>query len=87
MLCAIWYHFYDFKKVIIIHAMEQYYFLVKLQVKSNFYMDVLSRFLNCTNGTKSHKASHIEHDRQKLDKIEMFHSDVPYFFHGVPNFF
>ena len=43
MLCAVWYHFYNLKNV----------------KKQNSSMGFFSRFLNCTNRTKSGKASHM----------------------------
>ena len=43
MLCAIWYHLYNFKNVL----------------KVTLLRGCFSRFLNCTNGTKSRKLLHI----------------------------
>ena len=63
MLCAIWHHLYNFKNVKNTHGAVLC--LVKLQAKTcNFTKSytlpwVFVTFLNCTNGTKSRKASHI----------------------------
>ena len=66
MRCAISYYLYKFKNVK--NAHEEVLHLVKLQTKacnftkfirSNTPPWVFSRFLNCANGTKSRKASHI----------------------------
>ena len=46
MLCAIWYHLYNSKNV-------------KNSKKVTLFHGCFSRFLNRTNGTKLHKASHI----------------------------
>ena len=65
MHCAIWYHLYNFN-VKNIHG--GVLLLVKLQAegcnftKSNTHPWVFSRFLNCTNGTKLRKTSHIKND-------------------------
>ena len=59
----IWYHLYHLKNTKNIHG--GVLLLVKLQAeactftKSNTPPWVFSRFLNCTNGTKSRKASYI----------------------------
>ena len=54
MLCAIWYHLYNFKNVKNTHG----------EVLANQKVTVLHGyflcFFNCTNGSKSHKASCIE---------------------------
>ena len=61
--CAIWYHLYNLKNVK--NTREGLILLVKLQdlacncTKINTPPWVFSRFLNCTNGTKTCKASHI----------------------------
>ena len=65
MLCAIWYYLYNFKNVKNTHG--GVILLVKLQaeactktlLKLAFLHECFSRFLNCINGTKSRKASHI----------------------------
>ena len=55
---AIWYHLYNLKNVK--NAHKGVLLLVKLQAtKSNISPSVFSRFLNCTNGTKSGNGSHI----------------------------
>ena len=67
MHCAIWYHFYNLKNVKNIHG--EMLFLVKLQatlLKVTILHGYFSRFLNCTNGTESHKASHILLIRLKM---------------------
>ena len=60
MRCAISYHLYNLKNVKSTHG--GVLLLVKLQAfaisKSNTPLWMFSRFLNCTNGTKSRKASH-----------------------------
>ena len=53
MFCAIWYHLYNLKNVKNSHG--GVILLVKLAVLRSCF----SRFLNCTNGTKSCKASHM----------------------------
>ena len=53
MRCAIWYNLHNLKNVKNTHG--GVLILVKLQAKS-----VFSRFLNCTNCTKSHNTSHIK---------------------------
>ena len=66
MLCAIWYPLYSFKNVKNTHG--GVLLLVKQQAKScNFTKSInirgcFLRFLNCKNGTKSRKASHIIKD-------------------------
>ena len=54
MLCAIWCHFYNLKNVTNTHG--GVFLLVKLQEKVTLLQGCFSRFLNCTNGTKSRKA-------------------------------
>ena len=52
MLCAIWYHLYNFKNVKKTHG--SVLLLLKLQaVKATLLHGCFSCFLNCTNGTKS----------------------------------
>ena len=46
--CAIWYHLYNLKNVKNTHGGVL-----------TLLLGYFSRFLNCTNGTKSHNASHI----------------------------
>ena len=57
--CAIWYYFYNLKNVKNTHRGEL--LLVQLKAKAcNFTKsNTTPRFSNCTNGTKSRKASHI----------------------------
>ena len=61
----IWYHLYNLKNMKNTHG--EAILLVKLQASAcNFTKSitppwVFPRFLNCTNGTKSHKASHRRH--------------------------
>ena len=52
MPCAIWYHLYNLKHV---KNVLQPATLLKVTLLHGCY----SRFLNCTNGTKLRKASHI----------------------------
>ena len=54
MLCVIWYHLYNLKNLRDTHGE------VLLLVKASLIHGCFSRFLNCTNGTKSHNASHIK---------------------------
>ena len=54
--CAIWYHLYNFENVKNTHG--GVLFLVNF-TKSNTPSLVFSRFLNCTNGTKSRETPHI----------------------------
>ena len=64
MFCAIWYYLYNLKNVKNTHG--GVLLLVKLQAKPATLLKVtllhgcFSRFLNCTNGTKSRSASHID---------------------------
>ena len=64
MRCAIWYNLYNFKKNIK-NTHGGVLILVKLQAKPatlrklTLLHGCFSRFLNCTNGTKSRNASHI----------------------------
>ena len=60
MCCVMWYHLYNFKNVI--NTQAEVLLLVKLQAEAeacNFTNGCLSRFLNCTNGSKSVNASDI----------------------------
>ena len=63
MRYAIWYHLYNLKNVKNIYG--GLLFLGKFQAlacnftKSNTPSWVFSRFLNCTNGAKSHNALHM----------------------------
>ena len=61
MLCAIWYHLYNFKNMKNTHG--EVLLLVKLKpatlIKVTLPHGCFSRFLNCINGTKLRKASHI----------------------------
>ena len=56
MLCAIWYHLYNLKNAKSTHGGKL--ILIKL-LRVTLLHGCFSRFLNCTNGTKSRKASHI----------------------------
>ena len=53
MFCSIWYHLYNLKNVKSTHG--GVLFLLKVTLLHGCF----SRFLNCTNGTKSHNTSHI----------------------------
>ena len=73
MLCAIWYHLYNLKNVKNTHG--GVLLLIKLQPKKRAtllkvtLLDVcFSRFLNCTNDTKSCNASHYRREVWKLKK-------------------
>ena len=68
MLYAIWYHLYNLKNVKNTHGGVLLF--VKLQALAGFKLQLyllkvtllhgcFSRFLNCTNGTKSRNAPHI----------------------------
>ena len=62
-LCAIWYHLYNLENVKNFHG--GVLFLVKLKPCNFTYHSSRGAFqvcLNCTNGTKSRKASHIFND-------------------------
>ena len=54
MFCAIWYHLYNLKNVKNTHEG-----VLLLVLKVTLLHGCFSRFLNCTNGTKSRKASHM----------------------------
>ena len=54
MNCAIWHHSYNFKNVKNIHRG-----VLLLALKVTLLNGCFSRFLNCTNDTKSRNASHI----------------------------
>ena len=66
MFYAIWYHLHNLKNVKNAHG-GVLLLVVKLQAfslqltKNNTPPRVFSRFLNCTNDTKSHNASHVEY--------------------------
>ena len=76
MLYAIWYHLYNYKNVKNTHG--GVLLLVKLQAsvssftKSNTPPRVFSRFLNCTNGTKSRKVSQIFYGYLHVTKTYLF---------------
>ena len=53
MRYAIWYHLYNLKNVKNTHGGV----LILVKIKTPPW--VFSRFLDCTNGTKSHNAPHI----------------------------
>ena len=61
MLCTIWYRLYNLRNVKTTH--EGVLLLAKLQfailLKVTLLHGRISRFLNCRNGTKSRKASHM----------------------------
>ena len=57
MLCAIWYHLYNFKNVKNTHVRVLLQPAILLKVK--LLHGCFSCFLNSTNGAKSRKASHI----------------------------
>ena len=64
MHCVIWYHLYNLKNVKKTHG--GVLTLVKLQAEACNFTKIntppwgcFSRFLNCTNGTKSLNASHL----------------------------
>ena len=54
MRCVIWYHLHNLKNVKNTHEG------VLLLAKLTFLHGCFSRFLNCTNGTKSRKTSHLK---------------------------
>ena len=62
MRCAIWYHLYNLKNM-----RNTVLLLVKFQAKPAILLKTalfhgdFSRFLNCINGTKSCKTSHVQH--------------------------
>ena len=64
MLCAIWYHLYNLKNMK--NTQGGVILLLKLQASTCSFTKRISsngitpRFLKCTNGTKSRKASHID---------------------------
>ena len=63
-LCAMWYHLYYLQKPVK-NTHGRVFLLVKLQafkswrLKETHFHGCFSRFFNCTNGSKSRKASHI----------------------------
>ena len=57
MLSAFWYHLYDFKNVKNNHGGV---FFSGTLLKATLLHGYSLRFLNCTNGNKSRKASHME---------------------------
>ena len=65
MLCSIWHHFYNLRKVENTHG--GVLLLVKLQasatlLKVTLFHGCFSRFLNCTNGAKLRNASRDDKD-------------------------
>ena len=58
--CAIWYHLHNLKNVKITHGGQLLGgMLPATLLKVTLLLGCFSRFLNCTNGTKSRKAPHI----------------------------
>ena len=74
MRCAIWYHLCNLKNVKNAHG-GVLPLVVKLQVKLatllkvTFLHGCFSRFLNCANGTKSRKGSHMIASRKQTPKF------------------
>ena len=74
MRCSIWYHLYNFKNVKNTHG--GVLLLVKLQAhpatlpKVTLLHGYFLRFLNCTTGTKSRDASHMN-SRLSLPTLEL----------------
>ena len=73
MRYAIWYHLSNLKNVKNTHG--GMLLLVKLQAKSNllkvtFLYGCFSRFLNCTNNTKSRKASHMFQTFESIQEVK-----------------
>ena len=60
MLCAIWYHLCNLKNMKNTHGEHP------TLLKARFLHVCFSHFLNCTNGTKSRKASYIDAFRIKI---------------------
>ena len=60
--CAIWYHLYNLKK-------SEKHPWRSVTLKVTFILGFFSRFLNYTNGIKSHNASHM-----KINVLWPFHS-------------
>ena len=67
MRCAIRYHFCNLKNVKNTHGE-----VLPLLLKATLLHGCFSRFLDCTNGTKSRKASHINTDIQHntIEKLQ-----------------
>ena len=59
MPCAIWYHLYNLKNVKNIHGGVLLVVACTL-LKVTLLHGCFSRFLNCTNGAKSRKTSHVD---------------------------
>ena len=59
MLCAIWYHLYNLKNVKNTHGGVLLLVKPATLLKVTLLRGCFSRFLNCANGTKSNKASHM----------------------------
>ena len=74
VLCAIWYHLYNLKK-----REKNIHGGVLLFVKATLLHGCISPFLNCTNGTKSRKASHMKEDMLPLEVKFVIHCVTSYF--------
>ena len=59
MRCAIWYHLHDLKNVKNTHGGVLLLLKLKDLLKITLFNWCFARFLNCTNDTKSRKASYI----------------------------
>ena len=57
MLCTIWYYLYNLKNMKNTHGGV---LLLATLLKVTLFYGCFLRFLNCTNGTKSRNASHID---------------------------
>ena len=75
-LCTIWYHLCNLKNVKNTHGTVILLFKLKVEVcnftKSITFSWMFFTFLNCTNGTKLRKASHLNH-RAKIYKQRTVH--------------
>ena len=62
MLCAIWYHMYNLKNVKNTHGGVLLLVKPATLLKVTLLHGCFPRFLDCTNDTKSRKASHIGYE-------------------------
>ena len=77
MRCAIWYHFYNLKNVKNTHG--------GVLILVTLFHGCLSRFFNCTNGTKSRNASHIAYVKPCFHSRVLFNIAQEAFFSFLQN--
>ena len=71
VLCAIWYHSYYLKNVKNTHGG-----VLLLMLKVTLFHGCFSRFFNCSSGTKSPSASHMQKGSRKFRTLENIISPI-----------